>query len=76
MSEVRNLSNRWEELFNKTLNQVIKLQEKIKALENENATLKYRISLYDNSYSRTQKPLRRKLTQKVKRKKLKKRKLT
>ena len=77
---VKEVSNRWEKLFNKSMNEIGILQEKIQALENENAILKYRISLYNKSYNsritcginRTQSPLRRKLTQKGKRKNLKK----
>ena len=77
---VKEVSNRWEKLFNESMKEIDILQERNKALLNENAALKYRISLYNKSYgshitrgiNRSKTPLRRKLTQKVKRKKLKK----
>ena len=77
---ITELSDYWESLFNKSMSQINILKERIQALQNENATLKYRISLYNNSYgshitrgiNRSKSPLKRKLTQKVKRKNLKK----
>ena len=77
---IKELSDYWETLFNKSMRQINILKERIQALQNENATLKYRISLYNNSYGshitrgihRSKSPLTRKLTQRVKRKYFKK----
>ena len=77
---IKEVSDYWESLFNKSMRQINILKERIQTLQNENATLKYRISLYNNScgshitrgINRSKSPLTRKLTQKVKRKNLKK----